>query len=113
MKYRIDFKIRLLTFKVIHGLAPSYLTSLIAVKTNAYNLRSSNDCLLNMPKKITKKALDDRAFQVAAPGLWNKLPASLRNIDCLQDFKRYLKTHFFNKLLVFRSYSHIFRFIVL
>ena len=64
VKYRMDFKIFLFTFKAIHDITPSYLTNLIAVKTNGYDLRSSNECQLNMPKKITK---GDRAFEVAAP----------------------------------------------
>ena len=78
VKYRIDLKICLFTFKAIHGLTPSYLSNLVAVKTNSSNLRSSNECLLSMPKKITKKTLGDRAFQVAAPRLWNNLPATVR-----------------------------------
>ena len=42
VRYRIDFKICLLTFKAIHGSAPSYLRELVVVKENHYRLRSSN-----------------------------------------------------------------------
>ena len=39
VKFRIDFKVILITFKVLHGIAPDYLRSLINVKENRiYNL---------------------------------------------------------------------------
>ena len=97
VRYRIDFKICLLTFKAIHGSAPSYLRELVVVKENRYRLRSSNQLLLCMPKGITKKTLGDRAFAVAAPRLWNSLPEELRSKSDINDFKRHLKAHFFTK----------------
>ena len=46
IKYRIEFKIVLLTFKCLYGLAPQYLVDLIAVAAQSrYNLRSSNATL--------------------------------------------------------------------
>ena len=44
VKYRIGFKVLLLTFKAIHGLAPSYISDLISVKDTSgrYVLRSNN-----------------------------------------------------------------------
>ena len=42
--------------KALHGLAP-----------NGYSLMSSNQYRLNMSRKIKKKTLGDRAFEVAAP----------------------------------------------
>ena len=67
----------------------------------SFRLSSSNEFLLNMPKKITKKTLGDRSFQVAVQRLWNKLPATLKNVDCLHDAIN--KPEFLNKILVFRS----------
>ena len=98
VRYRIDFKICLLTFKAIHGFAPSYLCELITVKeSQRYSLRSSSELLLRMPSRITKKTLGDRAFQVAAPCLWNSLPGELRRKSDLEEFKRHLKAHLFSK----------------
>ena len=38
---RFDYKILLLTFKCIYGLAPTYLSDLISIKSNSlYNLRT-------------------------------------------------------------------------
>ena len=48
---RIDYKILLLTLKCISGLAPTYLSDLIGIKSNSlYNLRSTGKLLLDHPK---------------------------------------------------------------
>ncbi len=36
-----------------------------------------------------------RAFSRAAPRLWNSLPANIRHLDSLSQFKAKLKTHLF------------------
>ena len=62
VKFRIDFKILLLTFKAIYGHAPGYLTDLIAIKEQPrYHLRSASDLTLSK-FKTEKKTLGDRAF---------------------------------------------------
>jgi len=41
VKFRIIFKVILFnTFKAVHGIAPSYITSLLSFKQSWYNLRS-------------------------------------------------------------------------
>ena len=61
-RVRMNFKVLLLTFKALHGLAPQYLQSLISVKTSCYNLRGSNTLLLAMPSVKSKATLGDQAF---------------------------------------------------
>ena len=95
IRARINFKVLLLTFKALHGLAPQYLQSLISAKTSRYNLRGSNTLLLTMPSVKSKATLGDRAFAIAAPSLWNSLPSELRSITCLTSFKAHLKTFLF------------------
>ena len=47
VKFRIDFKILLITYKAIHGLAPEYILDLISVRhPSHYNLRSNDELLL-------------------------------------------------------------------
>ena len=46
--------------------------------------RNDNGHLLERPSAKTKKILGDRAFQVAAPFLWNKLLRSARDTTNLQ-----------------------------
>lgn len=66
-------------FKALNGLAPSYLSELLVVRDHA--LTSTNQLLLDVPKS---KRWGDRAFSVAAPRLWNKLPAELRFLTEIQ-----------------------------
>ena len=88
----------LLTFKCLYGLAPQYLADLIAVAPQSrYNLRSRNATLLVSAKARCLPTLGDRAFQSAAPKLWNSLPVEIRNIQTLTSFKRALKTYFFKR----------------
>ena len=42
VKQRIIFKILLLTFKAVHGLAPSYICELVEIKQPTRELRSSS-----------------------------------------------------------------------
>ena len=73
VKFRIDFKILLLMYKAINGLAPFYLLELISLKEACkYKLHSDCDGLLLNPLKFkTLTTLGDRSFTAAAPQLWN------------------------------------------
>jgi len=53
--------------------------------------------LLERPSVKAKKTLGDRAFQVAAPFLWNKLPRSTRKATNLESFKTLIKTFLFKE----------------
>ena len=98
-RYRIVFKILLLTFKAIHKLAPTYISELVSPKDTGdrYYLRSNNDKLLNIPPCKSLSTLGDRSFYMAAPKLWNDLPLFIRNISSVNAFKKALKTHLFQK----------------
>ena len=96
VRVRIHFKILILVFKAIHGLPPPYISDLISVKRNSsYNLRSNSNLLLEPPKEKMLSTLGAMSFYAAAPCLWNKLPADLRDIRSLCNFKRKLKTCLF------------------
>ena len=97
VKARIKFKILLITFKAINGLAPKYLRKLLTFKSSLCNLRSSGSVLLSMPA-VRSKTLGDRAFMVAAPRLWNSLPKELRAITNVNSFKAHIKTYRFRAL---------------
>ncbi|KAL3060778.1 hypothetical protein OYC64_015177 [Pagothenia borchgrevinki] len=49
------------------------------------------------PPAPNLRTFGDRAFSMAAPTLWNALPAEIRNIPTLNAFKRALKSHLFAK----------------
>ncbi len=52
-------------FKIVHGLAPAYLSELLHVRTPVKALRSSNQVLLDVPRARLKNK-GDRAFSVVA-----------------------------------------------
>ena len=98
VKYRIVFKIILITFKAIHGLAPAYISELISVRdTRRYDFRSNDGLLLAPCRGKTLTTLGDRSFHAAAPKLWNDLPGSIRNTQSLNKFKKAIKTFLFAK----------------
>ena len=98
VKFRIIYKIILITFKALHGQAPQYITELIYYKRKSnHNLRSDNKCLLAPPAVKTAKTTGDRAFASAAPTLWNRLPTKLRAETTLSSFKSSLKTYLFKQ----------------
>ena len=94
---RIEFKICLLVYKCLHGLAPDYLADCLTNKTKTMGLRSSNQVieLFIPPTKLNK--FGDRAFSVCGPRLWNALPQTTRSAPNVDIFKQRLKTHLFNK----------------
>ena len=96
IRFRITFKILLVTFKAVHGMAPPYLSSLVSWSSNnRYNLRSSSASVLKPLNLKTLPTLGDRAFQAAAPKLWNQLPKSIHEIKSISVFKKSVKTHLF------------------
>ena len=93
---RITYKVLLLSFKSLHGLAPEYLSDLLKwYEPEAYNLRSRSQNLLSIPG-YRLKTVGFRRFSYAGPYLWNRLPPSLREITDINKFQRELKTYLFN-----------------
>ncbi len=70
--FKIEFKNLFFVFKVLNGLAPSYLSDLLSLRSPGRCLRSSNQKLLLVPRSRLKKK-GDRAFAIAGPKLWNSL----------------------------------------
>ena len=72
---RTDYKVLLLTFKCIFGLAPTYSSDHISIRSNSlYNLRSTGKLSLDHPKGKMLTTLGARSFSATAPKLWNELP---------------------------------------
>jgi len=93
---RIKFKLVVLVYKSLNGLAPQYLVEdceLVAA-ADRRQLRSSDIATFLVSRTYTR--LGDRAFPVAGPRLWNSLPSNLRQSDLtLHQFLRALKTYLF------------------
>ena len=97
IKDRIVFKLLLITYKIRHGIAPEYLAELLTERKPTRDLRSGSQSLFHRPptRDVATMYYGERAFSVAAPSMWNKLPFAIRNADSLMTFKRLLKTHLF------------------
>ena len=94
VKYRVHFKICLLTYKALYEEQPVYLCSLIAISLPSRSLRSNRGITLSIPR--TKTNTGARAFSSCAPSLWNNLPLSVRSATSVAIFRRRLKTYLFN-----------------
>ena len=100
VRKRIEFKILLITFKVIKGLAHKvYLSDMVEVlPTSSCNFRrNSNGILLDRGTLRAKKTMGDCAFMIAAPLLWNSLPLSIRQAANIDTFKTLVKTFLFTE----------------
>jgi len=73
VKTTIDYKILFITYKALRKLAPDYIKELLVEYKPSRSLRSSTQNLLAVPPTRSKTGI--RAFQVAAPKLWNSMPA--------------------------------------
>jgi len=92
---RILYKLLLTVYKVVHNITPPlYLSALLTVHQPARSLRSG-DLPLQLVVPKTRKRVGERAFAYAGPRQWNTLPASLRTIGTLEEFKKALKTFLF------------------
>ena len=96
VQQRIEFKIALLVFKSLTGLAPGYLRDLLDLYVPPRTLRSIELSLLKIPRSRTK-SYGDRSFRVSGPRIWNKLPQDLRKATEIDGFKTSLKCHLFKQ----------------
>ena len=93
IRYRIQYKIALITFKTQNGNGPEYLAELSLPLQQNRAIRSSHKNMLKVPKTKLKYG-GDRSFSVAAPRIWNSLPNNIKS-HSEHLFKKALKTHLF------------------
>ena len=79
----------LIVYKVIHGICSENLV----VRYKQYNCKP-NDFLL-LETKVVKTKYGRRTFDYAGPRLWNALPVDVRTIECIESFKKKLKSILF------------------
>jgi len=92
--WRISYKLTVLLYKYLHGLAPSYLADELhhpAMFEIRKRLRSASSHELSLPR-TRLSTYGDRAFPVTAVRIWNSLP---HHITSLPEFCSHLKTYFF------------------
>ena len=93
---RIDFKLGLLIYKCLHGIAPEMLVLKSTVPALS-RLRSTARGNLLVPRTKTK-TIGTRSFATSGSTLWNKLPDDLRDPSLsLLIFKQRLKSYLFKQ----------------
>jgi len=97
MEQRIEYKLALLVYRCLHGLAPQYLANelqLVSSLDTRQRLRSATtNALVVPPTRLS--TVGDRAFLVATARVWNSLPGSVTSAATLSTFKQRLKTELF------------------
>ena len=102
IKYRIQFEIGLITYKILNQGQPIYLRELVHPYTSSRNTKQSTPKLkfLHTPTldhKVHKSVkLYSNSFSHYAPVLWNSFPFQIRNNPSVESFRKHLKTHLFN-----------------
>jgi len=96
IQQRILFKLAMIIFKSLHGLAQSYLDDdcvLASAAAGRRHLRSA-DTMKPLVRR-SRTVIGARDFAVSAAAIWNSLPAALRLFSCsVQTFARKLKTFY-------------------
>ena len=93
---RIEYKLCLLVHKSIVGNAPAYINNLLTAVADVPSRSALRDATKgNFVVPRTRLKLGERAFSVAAPQAWNRLPTELKLMRSTPMFKRALKTCLF------------------
>ena len=82
----MTFKLAMITFKCLHGLAPSYLADVctpVSSVVGRWQLRSANSGALIVPH--TRTTIGWRDFAIAGPATWNSVPVDLRTSSLFRD----------------------------
>lgn len=73
-------------YKVNKGLVPEYILSMFEHRTTGENLRNVCDLDYNIPRP--KMELFKTSMSYSGPMIWNKIPASIRNSNSIQNFSK-------------------------
>ena len=98
VKARCQYKIAVLAYRHFDGSLAPYLSATLCTCKPSRTLRSSSENRLVVPRRNLRSA-GECAFSFTAPVFWNSLPASLRQLTSLNQFKSELKTYLFKKYL--------------
>ena len=97
---RVQFKLAVLVYRSLHGVAPAYLSHFCSVSSlpGRRSLRSAATSQLLVPRTRCS-TIGDRSFSVAGAQLWNSLPSDVTSAPSLSIFCSRLKTFLFRNSL--------------
>jgi len=99
---RIQYKIAVLSYKVLHDTAPQYLGPLTRIVDipGRRALRSACTDRLEVPY-FKLSTIGGRAFPVAASQIWKSLPDTVVSASTLRWFQHQLKTFLFQRSFIY------------
>ena len=103
VRYRIMYKILILTYKCIHGFAPLYLQELTQEYKPTRNLRSSSKLNL-ISATVSTLTYGHRSFYKASAELWNNLPMHVKSCRTAP-YLSLLSRHTYSKLLLMIKFN--------
>ena len=89
---RVEYQKAILMYKIMHNLAPTYLSELVHYTNEIHNhvLRSTHDNHLYVPKPNTE--LFRNSFSYSGSNFWNAMPDIIKHAISVQQFKcKYLE----------------------
>ena len=93
---RVQFKLCLLAYKAVHGLAPHYLADMCRpVSSVDARQRLRSTAREDLVILRTAMKFGARSFAVAAPSEWNRLPLHIRSKQSVNCFKVALRSFLF------------------
>ena len=97
VRERVVYKVAVLTYKALNGLAPPYLSSAfipMLPMPSRRRLRSASTNQLLVPS-YQRSPIGRRAFPIAGARVWNDFPSDVTSAPSLAVFGRRLKKNFF------------------
>ena len=91
VRMRVLYKLMMIMYRALDGTGPSYLIELIKHYRPTTTVVLRSDGRLDVPRS-NLVSYGDRAFSVAAPAEWNKLPSDVKDCPSYKLFKSKLKT---------------------
>ena len=91
LEARRNYQISLLVFKCLHGLAPVYLLNQFSFSRDFHTYNTRHKDQIRLPLAKTSKF--QSSFLYNGAKVWNTLPAYLRSITSLPNFKTKLKQY--------------------
>ena len=90
VRLRIQYKLGLIAYKIITGVAPSYLCDMVRTRQQRVaGLRSASD------SKILETMYPENTISYKICKCWNSLPKTVRDTNFMDNFRRNLKTYFY------------------
>jgi len=94
----VNFKLALMAYRVLNGMAPSYLNQLVLASDLLGRRRLRSAFTLQLVVSLYRLSTVGRcSFPVAASIFWNSLPDDVHSATSLSTFRRQLKTFLFQE----------------